>query len=203
MLFRSDYLSAVNSGTVEGLQRAHEIMSNELSVLAKALGKSAPGLYDPLADHADLRDRVQDGKLSEADVHELAEARASTKLVTAQDSLKTAQGKEQTVIKNALEQVKTLGAQLKAADPTGFDTKLPFLETIIKSAVSSGSPPDRWVSMIQEAYLALPAINPAPKPVDPKPAVPDPLRPGNIHASGDLDKEPGNVMEAVDAALAR
>jgi len=76
--------------------------------------------------------------------------------------------------------VKAYGTQQHASDPK-FMAKMPFLTPIIQSiAKAAPNNPETWLASIQEAYNNLPDVPmPAPVAVDPKPAVPNPMRPTN------------------------
>lgn len=196
------WLQKINSGKMEDLHDAYSIMQNELAAVAKAIGKPVPGTYDPLTEHQDLKQRVDEGLLSEADAQEIAAARAAQNFNNVQSAAQREQETKQNDIQAALQDVRDLGAELQKSDPL-FQQKMPYLEPIIASAVNSGAPPANWRRMIEESYRKLPAVpqvKPEPKPVP----TPDPLRPtGATPSSGDMDKQPGSAVEAIDQALAR
>ena len=194
------YLSAVNSGTQEGLEKAYGIMQQELEVLGKALGKSAPGIYDRLSDHPDLKERVDSGMLDESDANEIIQARASKRWSESQTQRQQQETQKQTEVDSAMSQVKALGAQLQATDPL-FASKMPFMTPIIEAAIASGAPPAQWASMIKIAYDKLPAPTVE---TPPKPIVPNPIRPTGANLGGNgLQKEPQSELEAMDMALER
>jgi len=195
-----DYLTAVNSGTPAEMQRAYDIMEGELKVLGQVLGRTAPG-HDPLTEHKDLQERIDSGSLEEKDALEIAASRATTKLNAVHSENQDNNSRQQVVLNTAYSDVKALGAQLKTANPIEFNAKFPYLETIIKSAVDSGSPPENWTAMIKNAYEAMPM--PTVVATKKAPTV-NPLRPGQTDtASSDLNKEPGSILEAVNQSLAR
>jgi hypothetical protein len=196
-----DYLTAVNSGTAEGLEKAWEYMNAELAVLAKALGKNAPGTYDPLSEHSDLRQRVDDGMLEEKDALEIAQSRASTRFVSAQEQERAKQAEENRAIEHGKSEVAQLGERLRQQDPN-WSSKVQFMAPIVESIVASGSPPSMWAAAVEKAYNQLPAIQAAPAPI--KPQAPDPIRPsGTGAAGGNMSKEPGSTLEAINQALER
>jgi len=189
------YLKAVNSGTKEGMEQAYEMMSGELSVLAKQLGREVPGSYDPLTEHADLAQRVDDGLLERADALEIAQARAGRTL----DSGVSAQRQEQASIQQqheaALADVTSYGAQMKASDPQ-YGVKAQAIKPIVERVIAA-LPPAQWAQAIKEAYNAVTIAAPAPAP-----SITAPLRPTSTPGGNGVVKEPGNPREALDMALA-
>jgi hypothetical protein len=198
------YLTKVNSGKREDLEEAFQFLSQETNNIARALGQAAPGGYNPLNEHGDLKQRVDEGLLSESDAMEIAQARAAKAWQTEQDNRASETAAHEQQVQKALDEVRELGATLSANDPQ-FQAKIPYLEPIIASAVTSGAKPERWKQMIEEAYKKLPDLPKAAAPTPPKaPPSPDPIRPtGATPSSGSMDKEPGSAVEALDQALAR
>lgn len=194
-----DYLKSVNSGNRDDLEKAYTMMQTEMAAIAKVLGKSAPGVYNVLDDYPDLKQRVNDGDLSEKDAHELAAARSSQRFDRDRQQEQQTEAQQQQAVQIALAEVRKLGERLEA-DPL-FQQKRQFLEPIISSAVESGLPPQQWVPMIERAYkqIKLPQVA-APT----KPNAPVPMRPsGPSPASTNMEKDPGSEMEAIDLALSR
>jgi hypothetical protein len=179
-------------------------MSNELSALAQALGKPAPGVYDPLSEHSDLQQRVNDGEISTEDAHELASARAARALSQTHQQQQQQQADDQQEIQTALADVRRLGEQLQLADPS-FAAKMPYMEPIVTAAVKSGAPPSQWRAMIESAYNGLPAMPAVATPTESKVSnAPDPLRPtGPGPSQANLEKEPNSIFEAVSQSLER
>jgi hypothetical protein len=198
-----EYLEAINSGTHEGKMLAWEYMKNEFETLSQQLGKPATNIFDPLTDHKDLQEKVSEGALSVEDAHELAQARATQLLNASQAKEQASKGQQEQAVQTALADVKTLGEQLKVSDPS-FDSKMPYLTPIIQSIVKAApNNPGGWRDAIFEAYSNLPAMQAAPS-VRELPPAPNPIRPGGPGpANSDLNKEPGNINEAVDLALSR
>ena len=195
------WLKKLNSRDPKDMEDAYAIMQNELQVLGKTLGKPMPGVYDPLDEYPDLKQKVDEGLMDDAAAQEVAQARAMRKLSesTRQNDQQTADQKK--LYDDTLAQVREFGAQLQASDPF-FQQKMQYMEPIITAAVSSGAPPENWLKIIKGAYDKLPnPVAPAPVAKDP---VPDPIRPtGTTAASGGIEKEPGSELEAVNQALER
>lgn len=200
-----NYLSKVNSGKPEDLQEAYDIMSGELEALGKMLGKPAPGVYNPLDEHPDLKQKVDDGMMDESAAMEVVEARATKKLHETSTSAHSAEQQRESAVHNALEEVKQLGVHLKATDPN-FEAKVDILKPIIEAVVTSGAEPAKWKGMIEQTYqkVQLPAA-PAPTPVQRETmTAPNPLRPtGTSPAANPMEKEPGSELEAINQALER
>lgn len=200
-----EYLTLVNSGKPEDLEKAYGIMQGELQELGKTLGKAAPGLYNPLDEHLDLKQKVDDGLMDEGTALEVVRARATTKLNTTTTTARDETAAHDASVSKAMEDVKQLGIQLKASDPH-FEAKVEMLAPIIESVVSSGTPPNKWLDTIQKTYAKIPNPAPtAPAPVTPKPTnIPDPIRPtGTSPSSAPMQTEPGSMVEAVTQSLER
>lgn len=195
------WLSKVNSRDPKDLEDAYQIMLNEVQVLGKTLGKTMPGHYDPLDEHPDLKEKVDDGLMDEAAAHEVAEARAMRKL---SENTRQSQQQEQNQTKlynDTMEEVRKFGAELQRTDPH-FNSKMQYIEPIISAVITGGAPTEKWLPMIKAAYEKLP--NPVVAPSPPKAHVPDPLRPtGATPASTGMSREPGSEMEAINQALER
>jgi hypothetical protein len=195
------WLKKINSKDPSDLEDAYAIMSKELETIGRAIGRPAPGVYNPIDEYPDLKERVDDGLMDESSALEVAQARAAQRLrQNTRQQQDTAQ-QEQAAVHAALEDVKRLGEQLKASDPQ-FDAKMEYLAPIIEAAVKSGARPEKWVPMIQDAYAKLPSPRVAPS--KPKPTAPNPIRPtGASPSTSTMEREPGNEMEALNQALER
>lgn len=195
------YLQNVNSGTPEGLATAYDMMLVELTVLAKALGREVPGIVDPLAEHKDLLDRVEDETLDRASALEIAQARATSRLAQATRTAQTQTNDAKAASDAGLQAVTDFGTRMRASDPA-YMQKAAAITPIIERIIGS-LPPDQWVGAIEEAYNAVAHITASPPPVaDPVVTTPKPLRPTSTPGSGDVVKQPGSALEAVNAALA-
>jgi hypothetical protein len=192
------YLEDINHGTPESLERAYQTMQGELQVLAKALGKEAPG-YDPLEAYPDLKQKIEDGYIDRVDALEIASGRARVNFETARKT--PAAPTRERAVESGTADLSNLGRRLRAADPM-YDSKLPQIEKIVENVVTSGADPATWAKLVEGAYKL---ITIAPKPAPPKPPVtPNSIRPGNAGTkSGNYSKQPGSILEAVDLALSR
>lgn len=196
-----EYLQHVNSGTPEGLSKAFDMMLGELTVLANALGREVPGIVDPLAAHPDLLKRVEDEDIDRAGALELAQARATNKLAKVSNDVRAETNARKSSTDAGLQAVTEFGARMRASDPA-YAQKAAAITPIIERVIGN-LPPSQWVAAIEDAYKAVSHIQPAAAPApDPVVTAPKPLRPTSTPGAGDVVKQPGSALEAVNAALA-
>ena len=191
-----EYLSDINKGTPESLERAYRTMESELQALAKVLGKEAPGV-DPLSDYPDLKEKVDEGYLDRGDALEIIQARASKKFTTVTSQQAETQNAAKREQDNAIADIGVLGNKLRS-DPQ-YNSKLPYLNTVVKAVIESGSPPSKWVAAIEKAYKEIPAVSVAP--IVKKPIVNSLDKTVGGTGTGELNKKPGSGVEAIDMAL--
>lgn len=183
-----NYLAAINSRDPAAMAQAYDFMQQEMAWLAKELGRPAPG-YDPLAEHAELAKQVADGDMTRAAAEELIRTRRATALQ--QDSQqRQRQAREQSEAagqaqEQAMQDVQTLGAQLRAADPQHFDAKFKAIQPMV-AVIQNNLPPQQWAAAIQQAYMAAPAPVAAPVQRQPAAAPNNPARATGV----DLSKAP-------------
>lgn len=182
----------INSRDPVRLDRAYQQLSAELSNLAKALGKEAPG-YDPLAEAQDLARKVEDGELDRATALELAGARRREAALREHSQTVSQQSQQTAQLNAARDGLNQLEATLKARDPM-YAQKRAILEPIMRQTLRN-VPPSEWAATYADAYakLNLPAAAPAAT----RPAPDNPRRP----AGGAGGATPKNAEEAVMAAL--
>lgn len=193
-----EYLKAVNAGDVQGLEKAYEFLQNELAVLGKALGRSGGG-YDPLDEHEDLRERVENGYIDREDALQIASARALTN--TTQQAQAAAQQQQTTdsAKTQGYADLSKLGAELRAKDASDYQLKSEALGGYVQRLVREGVPPEQWAMLAKSFYESIPA--PAAQPPTPDPR-PNTLRPSGAGESGrGVEKEPGSMLEAVKMGL--
>jgi len=192
------FLKAVNSGTRDGLEYAYNMMSTQLQVLAKTLGKEAPGV-DPLDQYPDLKAEYDAGEINRTRALELAEARAARKL-SASSNIPVVDDNNEAQKQNTLQSLVNLGNKLRANDPY-HAAKAPQLQVITKLVVSTEKDSSKWPALIESAYRELP------NPTVMSPVIannPTPIRPGaGANSGGHMNKVAGTIYEALDAALAR
>lgn len=194
------YLTAVNSGDVAGLERAYEFLQAEAAVIGKMLGKEGPG-YDPLEEHPDLKKRVDDLEIERADALQIAEARAVTNTTAqAQKSAASTQQQQQDAQgaqDQGLRDLATLGNELRKDPDWGL--KEAGLKQYIANMVRSGVSPDQWGGMAKLHYQSMTVVAPPPPRPDTTPNSVRPSGPGEGRPG--VNKEPGSALEAVTEAL--
>lgn len=197
------YLKDVNSGTRDGLERAYATMTEELKVIAQALGKPVPGVHDPLTlpENKDLQDRVEAGDMPTEAALEVAEARAARRFDHANSQRHDQQATQQEQAEAATQEIREFGAQMRASDPL-YAQKMAVLGPAVKRLVTR-LPPSEWATEVKALYSEVnvraapeaPAASAAPR-------QPAPIRPTAAPSgAGTVAKEPGSVTEAVNMAL--
>ncbi len=197
-----DYLRMVNAGTPEALAKAYDVMQAELQTLAKALGREAPGIHDPLSEHPDLVEAVEAGDMTRRHAVELAQARQTVRLQATRTQHDRQQAEQQRALDTARTGLNQLGEQLRAADPD-YERKLPFLMPVLRR-IRETMPPERWLDEVRAAYAEIPALPAAPAPA-PAPRAPVghvPLRPAGGLRAPMQRAEYTDPMEALEAGIA-
>lgn len=193
------YLSLVNSGSPESLQQAYDLLSGELANLGKLIGREVPGAYDPLADHPDLQQRVEDRMIDREDALEIAQARQQRALSQASSQRTTQATSDQADLQAHLNEVQAFGAQMRASDPLA-NAKLQAIAPLVKRVVGN-LPRSEWVGAIRDAYAAAVVAPPTPA-AEPAPSVPTTLRNTSTPGTG-ATKTPGSALEAMEMALSQ
>lgn len=199
-----DYIKAVNSGDMNQIEKAFAFMEGEYRALARMLGREAPGV-DYLAGHADLQAEVTAGKITQARAKEIAVARdaqAHGRAVNQQQQQQQqTQEQRAAVLTQGRNELNTLGAQLRAANPAEYAAKSKVLTAALKGTFASLDP-RQWAAAYKRAYdnLVLPAAAPAPAPAK-KSNLPknQPLRGQN--PAGGQASAPKSMFDAINAAV--
>ncbi len=183
-------LQAVNSDDPIMLGQLHDVLTEELALVAKRLGRPATG-YNPLDDKGmeDLKAEVDAGELSEARALEMARLRRGTNMVTEhrQESVQATNATTE-----AVKAVAALGQDLRDLDPENFDARMALIGPKVQN-IQRTLPPHQWASAIKEAYKATPAPAPARRPPSRIPARANAQ--GNMPASG-VKAAPANAFDA-------
>lgn len=174
-----DYLGLIakaQHGDMGAAGLAFDVMSKELSVLAKMLGRSVPGVHDPLAAHNDLLAEVEAGDLSRDRAVEIAGQRDRSKYT---DSVKTQQQETQQAAEQAEQQgidwLKRFDADMAQADP-GYAAKRPQLNDAVRQ-IREAYHPSEWAQRTTLAYARIQAPAAAAAPAAPAQPRPGPMRP--------------------------
>jgi hypothetical protein len=203
LLSYGETIRAANGGDRAAAEKAHAMLTSELAGLSKMLGKPVQGVYDPLAEHADLMSAVESGELDRKHAEELAGARSANKFQAdaqaqkQQQTTQHAQVQQESAQANA--HVQQLSAKWQAENPR-YKEIYPALN-VAATRIMRALPPNQWAQAIAEDYAALVAAMPAPvaAPLVPR-AGAVPLRPtGSRPAMNVVTKDP---MEALEQGLA-
>ncbi|PZT01177.1 hypothetical protein A7X89_02330 [Stenotrophomonas maltophilia] len=180
-----DYLGLIGKaqqGDLVAAEKAYEVMGKEYAALAKMLGKEAPGIHDPLANHQDLRAEVEAGDLPRARAVEIAGQRdraAYTGSVERQrtESQQAAEQAEQ----RGIEWLKRFDAEMAQEDPS-YAAKRPQLNEAVRQ-IREQYHPSEWAQRTALAYARIQAPAAA-APTVAAPAAPVQPRPGPVRPSG-------------------
>lgn len=188
-------ITAANKGDLAAAEAAFTMLLPEVQTLAKLLGKDIAGIADPLADHPDLKDDVENGDITKERALELARSRT-------QDLLQKTTREQTTQIEQAAQEktqavdwLNRFDAHMEGSDPT-YAAKRPVLLAFVET-IGSTLPPAKWPEAVKAYYARIPSpvAAPAPKP-----------RPGPVRTHiPPARMEPAvydNPMAALDAGIA-
>lgn len=175
-------IGKAQQGDLVAAEKAYEVMGKEYAALAKMLGKEAPGIHDPLANHQDLRAEVEAGDLPRARAVEIAGQRdraAYTGNVERQrtESQQAAEQAEQ----RGIEWLKRFDAEMAQEDPS-YAAKRPQLNEAVRQ-IREQYHPSEWAQRTALAYARIQAPAAA-APAVAAPAAPVQPRPGPVRPSG-------------------
>lgn len=203
------FLTDLNSGTPDGLERAWTALTGQLAEMAKAMGREVPGVFDPLAEHKDLQARIDDhmDPLTREDAVALANERnrrialeqGQRAQATRAQETRTQQTFEQQQ-QTALSDIQAFGAERRANDPL-YAAKMAAIGPAVKRIVAK-LPPSEWVGEVKALYEETVVAAPAPAARPAAPNVPSPLRPTASPAgAGGVVKAPSSPLEAARMAI--
>lgn len=181
-----DYLGLIGKaqqGDLVAAEKAYEVMGKEYAALAKMLGKEAPGIHDPLANHQDLRAEVEAGDLPRARAVEIAGQRdraAYTGNVERQrtESQQVAEQAEQ----RGISWLTRFDARMSSEDPD-YAAKRPALDQAVRE-IRAKFHPSEWADETTLAYSRIKLPTPAAAPAVVAPAAPAQPRPGPMRPGG-------------------
>lgn len=163
-----DYTGHVNAavnGNMESARIAFDVVESEYQMLAKMLGKEIPGVHDPLAEHADLLEDVENGDITRKRALEIAQARSGQRLTQAREQQTQAQQSQQAQVQQATDGLAQLDAMLRANDPVYVSHRREQLSARV-AEIKRTLPPSQWVEATQLVYRTLASVPvQAPKPV--------------------------------------
>lgn len=174
-----DYLAAISAATkgdAKAADAAWDMLMGEVKELAAALGKEVPGVFDPIAEHADLVQQVKDGDMPRERAIEVANARRMQAALQQQQRAQAQQAQQQ----QAEAQRAQAGAAAlqqweadKLQDPRYMQLRPELSKEVAK--IRQQHPPEMWATLTGYAYDALLARAAAPA-QQPKPPM-GPVRP--------------------------
>lgn len=178
-----DYLGLIGKaqqGDLVAAEKAYEVMGKEYAALAKMLGKEAPGIHDPLANHQDLRAEVEAGDLLRARAVEIAGQRDRTAYTGSVERQRTeSQQAAEQAEQQGIQWLNQFDADMAAADPS-YEAKRPALNEAVRG-IRQQYHPSQWAQQTALAYarikapVAVAAPAAAAAPAQPRPG---PMRPG-------------------------
>ena len=164
-----DYLtvaSKANAGDMVAAQQAYELSMGEAAAWAKVLGKEVAGVHDPLAEHPDLRQEVEDGDITKARALELAAVRTQQAAVAAarsqQDTASSQQREQEEAVTQGKASLQAFDAQMLASDPS-YASKRGALNQMVVF-IRQSLPPSQWAEATQRAYATIPDMTPVAAP---------------------------------------
>lgn len=195
-----DYLTLISKagqGDLAAAERAYEVMGKEYAALAKMLGKEAPGIHDPLANHQDLRAEVEAGDLPRARAVEIAGQRDRTAYTGNVERQRSESERAMTQAQeDAFAGLQAYDAEMAATDPS-YLAKRDILQGHV-NRIMANYPPREWERRTAIAYASIKL--PEPVAATPAPAAPAHPRPGPMRPSGPRPAmDPASFASPMDA----
>lgn len=179
-----DYLGLIGKaqqGDLVAAEKAYEVMGKEYAALAKMLGKEAPGIHDPLANHQDLRAEVEAGDLPRARAVEIAGQRDRAAYTGSVERQRTeSQHAAEQAEQQGVQWLNTFDAQMSREDPA-YAAKRPALDEAVRQ-IRQQYHPSEWAQRTALAYARIQTPVAAAAPA--APAAPAQPRPGPMRPSG-------------------
>jgi hypothetical protein len=196
-----DYLKAVNSGDPAQIKAVIPTIQAELRALSVLVGEPVQGVY-LLSEHADLRDAVATGQITQQHAEELARYRVQRGMADgARQQLTEQQQTEQRAaqeLEGGKAALNTLETELKKGDPQ-YATKREMLIPVLQP-VFAQLHPSQWASAFRAAYDRLKLPAPSATVVKLPTNQPQPMR-AKQGASAGAQKQPANLLEAITAGI--
>lgn len=187
--------------TPETRLRAHATLTKELDWLGKQIGVKTPG-YNPLDEHADLKDRVARGDLGESDALEIIKGRARDAAHAEHQQRTDATTAQQRAEAAATEELKSIAVTLGARDGADYHARMALIRGPVLDAIVSTYPPKEWAQRVAQKYAEFAHIRatpPTPPPAAPRKPIPGraPMRQSVGGGQGTV-----NVQKATNALAA-
>lgn len=160
------FVSGAMKGDRASAEKALELAQAEVVALSKALGKEVAGVYDPISEHPDLAESLENGDITKEYALQIANSRAHQNSVQQVQQQNTQQQEQESAQAQGIAHLNGFEAHMQA-DPQ-WTAKRPILNAMVAN-IRQTLPPNQWLSATQNAYAmipdAAPAQAPAPKPV--------------------------------------
>jgi hypothetical protein len=200
---------AGNQGNLKAAEAAYNIAMQEANHWAKIIGKEVPGVFDPLEEHPDLQDDIDQMNLSRERALEIVALRAAAKQAEQQGEQQTASQRQEQVAHEAYQEIQKFDKSMHG-DPVYMQYHRGALDRAIRQ-IRAQFPPDEWVGRAAAAYdiikeVRTPAPAPAPQARGPTPNQPVQTRnrvPGPAGGTPPLEpKIPADPFAALEMGLA-
>lgn len=192
-----DYLRFANqaqTGDVAAAEKCYEYLTAELKVFGSLLGKEVQGVVDPLENHTDLKDALDNGEITRTYALQIAASRTQGSMATQRDEQTRQDTESRQLFDAGTSALNELGDVLAKAD-THYEAKLKYFMPIVKT-IRATCHPSEWAKRSRDAYLEIPD----PVVAAPAPRTPAPIRPAGL-APG-LTPVTDDPMEAFDLGVA-
>ncbi len=158
------FVSGAMKGDRASAEKALELAQAEVVALSKALGKEVAGVYDPIAEHKDLAEAVENGEITREYALQVAASRVHQGAVKQVQEQNTQQQQQEAAIAQGIATLNGFEAHMQS-DPQ-WAAKRPILNAMVAN-IRQTLPPAQWLAATQNAYAMIPdvAVAPAPKPV--------------------------------------
>lgn len=189
------FVSGAMKGDRASAEKALELAQAEVVALSKALGKEVAGVYDPIAEHKDLAEALDNGEITREYALQVAASRVHQGAVKQVQEQSTQQRELEAAQAQGIAHLNGFEAHMQS-DPQ-WAAKRPILNAMVAN-IRQTLPPDRWLAATQQAYATIPdvALSPTPKPT-PAPSAVRPSGPRPNMAPATFN----SAEEALDYAL--
>lgn len=158
------YVSGAMKGDRDSAEKALELAQAEVIALSKALGKEVTGVYNPIAEHTDLAEALENGEITKQHALEVANARSQKNSVQQVQQQNTQKQEQESAQAQGIAHLNGFEAHMQS-DPQ-WAAKRPILNAMVAN-IRQTLPPNQWLASTQQAYAMIPDVAqaPAPKPV--------------------------------------
>lgn len=155
------FVSGAMKGDRASAEKALELAQAEVVALSKALGKEVAGVYDPISEHPDLAESLENGDITKEYALQIANARAHQGAVKQVQEQSTKQHEQEAAQAQGIAHLNGFEAHMQT-DPQ-WAAKRPYLNAMVTN-IRQTLPPAQWLAATQQAYATIPDFA-APAPV--------------------------------------